>query len=198
MKSLSLFLLAILLLPAAARAQALPENPAPAQPDPAWDRLRNLAIGAPLVVGNDNGPPVHCLFAAVTDTYLYCNPPGNPAGVGFRFDRASIVSVNFDLPTQNSAQFNRPRPNYHPAWIASILAGGLIVGICATRTMSDGDSARAGAISALVVAAIGAPLAFLPHPDDSNFAYRPRGFVPVRIPRFAPRPHPLPRFAGVR
>ena len=65
----------ILLLPAAARAQALPENPAPAQPDPAWDRLRNLAIGAPLVVGNDNGPQVHCLFAAVTDTLHYPRIP---------------------------------------------------------------------------------------------------------------------------
>lgn len=189
MKSLNLILLAILLLPAAVRAQVLPDAPVPTQPpDPAWDRLKNLAIGAPIVVGNDNGPPVHCLFAGVTDANLFCDPPGNPPGAGFRFDRTSIVSVDFDLPAQNSAQFNRPKPNYHPAWIASIIGGGLIVGICSTRTMNDGDSARAGAIGALVVAAIGAPLAFLPQPVQGGFAYLPRSFDGPRFPFFVPLP----------
>jgi len=194
MKSPSLILLAILFLPAATRTQALPDNPASAPPDPAWARLKNLAIGAPIAVGSENGPPVHCLFAGVTDAYLYCNPPRNPAGVDFRIDRASIVSVDFDLPPRNSAQFNRPQPNYHPAWLASILGGGLIVGICATRTMNDGDAARAGAVGALVVAAIGAPLAFLPQPYGAVFAYRPPPYASARFSHFVPRSNPRHRF----
>jgi hypothetical protein len=191
MKSLIRLLLVVLLLPAAARTQALPEAPSPMPSDPAWNHLKNLAVGAPIVVGVDNSPPVHCLFSAVTDAYLFCSPPENPPGVGFRFDRANVISVDFDLPMQNSGQFTRPKPNYHPAWIASILGGGLIVGICATRTMSDGDSARAGAIGALVVAAIGAPLAFLPQPQGAGFAYPPHGLVGPRFPLFAPHLHPL-------
>jgi len=196
--TLGLIFAVTLLLPAA-RAQALPDNPAPAPLYSAWDRLKNLAIGAPIVVGNENGPPVHCLFAGVTDAYLYCNPPGNPAGVGFRFDRASVTSVDFDLSAQNSAQFNRPQRNYHPAWIASILAGGLIVGLCSTPTMNDSDSARTGAIGALVVAAIGAPLAFLPHPQNWDFSFRPKPFAGgPRIPLFGPHPRFVPRPARFR
>jgi hypothetical protein len=188
MKSLSLFLIAVVLLPFLAHPQALPDAPTPA-PDPAWDRLKNLTNGEPIIVRNDNGPPVHCLFAGATEAYLFCNPPRNPPGVGFRFDRSSVVSVDRDLPAQYTARFDRPQRDYHPAWIASILGGGLIVGLCATRTMNDGDSARVGAIGALVVAVIGAPLAFLPRPEDAGFAYRPRNIVSVPVGRVAPRPH---------
>jgi hypothetical protein len=195
MKQILIFLIAIVLLPAAVQPQALPDAPSPVPanqptptppPDPAWDRLKNLTNGEPIVVRNDNGPPVHCLFAGATDAYLFCNPPGNPLGVGFRFDRASVISVDFDLPAQNVARFNRPQTNYHPAWIASILAGGLIVGILATSTTDDGDSARAGAIAALVVGIIGAPLAFLPQASDAGFAYNPCGFARVHPVHFGP------------
>jgi uncharacterized membrane protein YeaQ/YmgE (transglycosylase-associated protein family) len=179
MKNFSLILTTLLLVPGAARAQALPDNPAPA-PNPAWDRVQNLTNGTPVVVRNDNAPPVHCLFAGATDSYLFCDPPGNPPGVGFRFDRASIVSVDLDLPMQNGAQFAAPQRNYHPVWIASILAGGLIVGICATRTTDDGTAAKAGAIGALVVGVIGAPLAFLPHPQFAAGA--PPPLYGARIP----------------
>jgi hypothetical protein len=166
MKRLNLFLSILLLLPAAAFTQSLPDSPAPAPPpDPAWERVEHLTQGAPIVVRNDNGPPVHCLFSGATDAYLFCDPPGNPPGVGWRFDRASIISVDLDRPSQSGAQLSAPQHDYHPAWIASILAGGLIVGLAATRTMDDGDAAKAGAIGALVVGAIGAPLAFLPRPN---------------------------------
>jgi len=171
MKNFRLILAALLLLPGAAGAQALPDNralpdnPAPAPaPDPAWDRITSLPYGTPIVVGNDNGPPVRCLFAGATDAYLFCNPPGNPPGVGFRFDRARIISVDLDLPAGNGAQFAALQRDYHPGWIASMIAGGLIVGLCATRTTDDGHAAQAGAIGALVVGAIGAPLAFMPRP----------------------------------
>ncbi len=194
MKHLSLLLATLILVRSAAPAQSLPDNPTPVlPPDPMWERLENLVPGTPIAIRNDNGPPVHCLFASATDEYLFCDPPGNPPSVGFRLDRAAIAGVDLDWRTQNVAQFERPQRNYHPAWIASMLAGGLIVGICATRTMDDGSAARAGAIGALVVGVIGAPLAFLPHSMDQSLAYRPRGFVPVRIPRFTYHPRMLPR-----
>ena len=200
MKRILIFLIAIIVMPAALQPQtmpatstpqpqALPNAPSPAPPDPAWDHVLSLARGQPIVVSNDYGPPVHCLFASATDTFLFCDPQGNPAGVGYRFDRASVISVEFDLPAQNSARLDRPQRNYHPVYLASILAGGLIVGMCATRTMDDGNSAKAGAIGALVVGIIGAPLAFLPQPQDSGFAYRPRSLISLPTPRFAPHPH---------
>jgi len=186
MKHFSLILTALLLLPAAALSQSLPDNPAPAPPlDPAWERIENLAQGTPIVVRNDDGPPVHCFFAGATGAYLVCDPPGNPQGVGFRFDRASIISVDLDRPAPASAQFAAPERNYHPAWIASILAGGLIVGICATRSTDDGHAAQAGAVGALVVAAIGAPLAFLPRPvlSSGRSLYPQYGLaIPLRRP----------------
>jgi hypothetical protein len=198
MKQLVRFLIAISLLPIPLWPQALPDAPSPAAPDPAWNRLKNVAIGTPLLVGDVDNVSVHCLFAGVTDAHLFCNPAGNPLGVGYRFDRDRVLSVDFDRPGQTGAQFAAPQRNYHPAWIASILAGGLIVGICATRTMNDGDSARAGGIGALVVAVVGAPLAFLPHSDSAGFGLRPQPFAGPRIPIIAFPPHRLSRSAGAR
>jgi hypothetical protein len=183
MKHPCLTLIALACIAATLSAQAPPDAPAPAPYVPAgWNLVKNLTRGEPIVVQDDNGPPAHCLFAGATDQYLFCDPPGNPPGVGFRFDRASIVSVSLDLPPQKNSQFNRPQPNYHPAWIASILAGGILTGIVATRTTSDGNAARAGLIGALVVGAIGAPLAFLPHAQDDGFAYRTGAVVRLRAP----------------
>jgi hypothetical protein len=177
MKHISLLLATFLLLRPAAFAQALPDSPVPVPaPDPAWLRVQNLAEGQPVVVRDDNEAPVDCLFAGATDAYLFCDPPGNPPGVGFRFDRASIITVDLDRPMQYGPQFAASERNDHPVWIASMLAGGLIVGICATRTADAGTSANAGLIAAGVIGLIGAPLAFLPHP-----AYA--GVVPV-YPQF--------------
>ena len=202
MKKIFILLIAILLIgPAdALRAQALPDSPSPAPaPDAAWDHLQSLPVGEPIIVSNDNGPAVHCLFARATNTYLDCNPPGNPAGVGYRFDRASVASVNLDLPAQQkTAQLDRPERNYHPAWLASMIAGGIIVGLCATHTTDAGNSAKAGLAGAAIVAAIGAPLAFLPQPFGAGFDYRPRGMAHARLLRTGPRPHPSPRLTGIR
>jgi len=195
MKRILIFLMAIVLAPAA-RPQALPDNPTPAPPpDPAWDRLKSLIVGTPLVVHSDNGPAVHCLFAGATDDYLDCNPPGNPAGVGYRFDRASVAGVDLDLPAQNTARVKAPERNYHPAWLACILAGGLIVGIGSTSTDDAGTSARNGALAAGVVGLIGAPLAFLP--QGAGFAYQPRGFLHAGLPGSALRPHLFSRLARI-
>jgi hypothetical protein len=188
---LILFLLLAILLPAALWPQSLPDNPAPAPPpDPAWDRLRSLAPGSPIVVFVDNSAPVHCLFTGATERYLDCSPAGDPPGVGYRFDRATVQGVDLDLTAQG-AQFQRPERNYHPAWIASMLGGGLIVGIVATRSTDAGTAAEAGALGALVVGVIGAPLAFLPRPHGDADAYRPRGFALAAPLRLNPRAHPL-------
>lgn len=195
---IALFLLPAALLPAVARSQsvqpqALPDAPAPAPPsDPMWDRVKEIVPGAAIVVRNDNGPPLHCLFAGATDAYLFCDPPGNPPNTGFRLDRAAVVSVDLDRPTPRSARFDRPQPNYHPAYLACIIGGGLITGIVATRTMDAGEAASTGVIGALVVAAIGAPLAFLPRWQDSGFGYQPHGFARMRSPLFGFHPRPLP------
>jgi len=154
--------LSFALLPAWAWSQALPDSPAP-QPDPAWSRLQSLTYGQPIVVDDTNGPPVHCLFTGVTDAYLSCSPPGNPAGVGYRFNRADVLGVDLDLPGLAQAQASRPERNYHPAWLASMIGGGIVVGLCATRSTDAGGAAKAGVLGAVVVGAIGAPLAFLPH-----------------------------------
>jgi hypothetical protein len=163
MKRLAIALLALFSLSSAAFAQTLPEAPAPA-PDPAWAHLRNLTSGQPIIVTVTDGRSVHCIFASVTDAYLFCNPAGNPPGVGFRFDQADVLAVDFDLPSRQAAQFRPHEHNYHPAWISSMIAGGFIVGLATTRSADAGTSARAGLIGAVVVGAIGAPIAFLPHP----------------------------------
>jgi hypothetical protein len=178
----------------AVRPQALPDAPAPR--DPAWDRLKNLAIGAPIVVRDVDDVSVRCLFAGMTDAYLFCNPAGNPSGVGYRFDRDRVLSVDFDRPGRNNAQFAASERNYHPGWIASILAGGLIVGVCATRTTDTGTAAKAGLVGAVVVGIIGVPLAFLPHPQDANSAPRPQPFFGLRFPLVALHPRLPARTAG--
>ncbi len=188
-------LIALSCLSIALPAQTLPDAPAPAPFARAdWNRVKNLANGEPIVVRDDNGPPVHCNYAGATDLYLFCNPPGNPPGVGFRFDRASIVSIDLDLPPQKNAQFDRPKPNYHPAWIASILAGGLVTGIVATRSTERRKCRQGRLVGALVVGVIGAPLAFLPHAQDDGFAYRTGAFGRARTLR----PNPLAHLFSIR
>ena len=148
---------------APAYAQILPEAPA-VPSDPSWNRLRTLAIGRPIIVTTTDNRSVHCLFGSVTDTYLFCNPPGNPAGVGFRFDRIDVLSVDFDRADATLAQTQRTEHNFHPGWISSMIAGGLVVGIIASQNTDAGKAAQDGLIGAAVVGAIGAPFLFLPQP----------------------------------
>jgi hypothetical protein len=200
MKILALFLAGMSLLPAFTHAQTLPDNPTPAPTsDPAWERLQSLAPNEPIVVRNDNGPPVHCLFSAATDAYLFCNPPGNPPGAGFRFDRTAVVSVDLDLPSQAGAQFTAPERNYHPVWISSMLGAGLFVGLIASRATDAGGAAQAGAIAAGVVGLIGAPLAFLPRAPGiaNNGPLYPQFGAGIPLHRLR-GPHLLPRLDGIR
>ncbi|MGA8741586.1 MAG: hypothetical protein WB561_10420 [Terracidiphilus sp.] len=171
---------------ACAAGQALPDNPAPVPiPDPAWSRLQALVYGQPIVVDNTNSPPVHCLFAGVTDAYLFCNPPGNPPGEGFRIDHANVLGVDLDLPRLAPTRASRPERNYHPAWISSMIAGGIIVGIIASQNTDAEKATEDGFIGAGIVGLIGAPLAFLPHPQIAppGSAYPPYVFgAKLRLP----------------
>jgi hypothetical protein len=166
-----------------AQAQALPDNPTPAtNPDPMWARVQSLKPGTPIVVSDTYGPPQRCLFAGATTSYLDCNPVGNPPGTGFRFNRADVLSVELDRPEQYAPQAAHAKHNYHPAWLASMIAGGCVVGFIATRSTDAGHAAEAGAIGALVTGAIGAPLAFMP-PDQFVSPMRPQfGIgIPLRL-----------------
>lgn len=150
-----------------ALAQSLPDNPSPAPfADPAWSRLQSLVNGQPIVVTDIQGRSVRCLFTGVTDAYLFCNPLGNPPGAGYRFDHADVLAVDRDRPASQWTATQRER-NYHPAWISSMIAGGFIVGLCATRSTDAGTAARAGLIGAGIVGVIGAPLAFMPHAEPA-------------------------------
>ena len=178
MKQLAILLLIIGFV-SCASGQVLPDNPAPApMPDPAWGRLQILVKGQPIIVSNTNGPPVHCLFAGATDAYLFCNPLGNPQGVGFRFDHADVLGVDLDLPRQTQIQTSRPERNYHPAWLSSMIAGGMIVGLIASQNTTAGKATEDGFIAAGIVGIIGAPVAFLPHYENAygTPAYPHHGF----------------------
>lgn len=163
MKRLAIAFITLSLLAPSVRAQILPDAP-DAPPDPAWNRLASLAPGQSIVITTMDNRLVHCLFGSVTDSYLFCNPQGNPAGVGFRFDRAEVLSVDVDRHGTAIAQPRRTERNYHPGWISSMIAGGLIVGIVASQNTDADRAARDGLIGAAVVGAIGAPFAFLPQP----------------------------------
>ena len=174
-------LLLTLLTSATISAQTLPDSPSQATPpDPAWTRLQSLVYGTPIIVSSANGPPVHCFFTVATDDYLDCHPPTQPSGVGYRFDRDSVLSVDPENLRSNEMRQGATERNSHPAWVSSIIAGGIIVGFIATRNTDAGHAAGAGAIGALVTAAIGAPLAFMPR-DPQSYSPPPYGIgVPLR------------------
>ena len=187
----TLMLFVIVLSPLAAVCQRLPDEPQPAPaaqandsqttqqpatsapakpapPDAEWRKIQRLVNGEPIVVRSTNGPALRCRFAGATDDALFCDVPGSPYGTGYSFERPSVISV----------EATRPGRNYHPAWIASIIAGGLVTGLVATKTNDSRDAATIGAVGALVVAGIGAPLVFLQSQDGPmvSVVYRPHTF----------------------
>jgi hypothetical protein len=118
-----------------------------------------------IVVGNTYGPELSCRFAAATDDSLYCDAPESPRGSGWVFERAAVISVQATIQQRN----------HHPAWIASMIAGGIIVGIMASKGTSAGRAMGIGGIGALITGAVGAPLAMAtPDSDWVTVVYRPR------------------------
>jgi hypothetical protein len=151
---------------APSQSASAPAQPAPlSPPDKDWRKIQKLPYGVVIDVSSSYGPDLRCRFAAATDDALFCNDPGSAAGTGWRFDRARVISVAATVL----------RKNHHPGWIAATLAGGLVVGLLASRGTSAGGAATAGLIGAGVVGVAGAPLA-LSQPDEDwvTVVYRPR------------------------
>lgn len=146
MKTSSLLLFAMALLPAAARAQALPDNPAPA-PDPLWNWVENLVNGQEIVVKPTAGPSVRCRFAGATDAYLFCDPDNaRSAARGYRFDRAQVADV----------KIGHPKANWHPASLVIAAAVGIATGLAASSQGATNKTAAAGGIlTATMVGVIG-------------------------------------------
>jgi hypothetical protein len=149
-----------------AASQSTLQAPPPAKSGPPngdWRKIQRLAHGEQIVVTSTYGPSQACRFAGATDDALFCDAPGAPDGSGYRFERGTVISV----------QATRPAYNYHPAWIAAVIGGGLTVGIIAAQSNDAGDAAKIGAVGALVVGAIGAPLALLQPHSGGVAVYRP-------------------------
>ncbi|MGB6745679.1 MAG: hypothetical protein WBE38_18670 [Terracidiphilus sp.] len=178
---LAIVLLKIVLLPAAVVAQAVPDNPAPAPPpDPMWSRVEQLVNGQEIVVKPTSGPGLHCRFAGATDAYLFCDRDNvYPGTGGYRFDRAQVVSV----------QVSHPKANWHPVLLATMAASGIAIGISATGSMDDRGAASAGILSALMVGAIGYPIAVM-QDRNAGFGFAiplpPLQFAGPRRPAFLP------------
>jgi hypothetical protein len=183
MRTSCLLLLAIVLLPAAVVAQAVPDNPAPTPPpDPMWSRVEQLVHGQEIVVKPTSGRALRCRFAGATDAYLFCDPDNAyPGADGYRFDRAQVVSVHV----------SRPKVNWHPALLAVMAASGIAVGVAASsQGASDKAAAAGGLVTALMVGAVGYPIAVM---QDQNAGFgvaiplRSLQFAGVRRHIFAPR-----------
>lgn len=199
MRPIILTLIAIALLPVATHAQGLPDAPAPAAPDSAWDRVRSLTSGQPVVVVVDYAPPFHCLFARATDAYLFCDPVGNPPGVGYRFDRATVVSVDLDVAPVARAQFSAPEQNWHPGLLLAAAIIGSAMGAGLTRKMNDRGAGFIGLLTAVFVETAGSQtLDMQNRRANVGFAYPLHGFAGVRSPRLRPHPRAIPRLVHGR
>jgi hypothetical protein len=189
MKTSSLILLAVAMLPASVLAQALPPAPLPAESpvpvqstsappmpvgpsDATWMRFQQIANGQEVLLTNTFGPPLRCRFAGATDAFLFCDPPGTPEGTGYRFERASVINV---------VSVRQPR-DWHPGVLSAMIAGGIITGVCATVQTDAGHAAGAGFVGALITGVIASPFVLLPRPDmnaglGAGIAFRPHGFT---------------------
>lgn len=162
-----LILIALTFLPAAAGAQAYPDNPAPQAPsatepaspaplpDAEWRRVQRIVHGQPILVSSTYGPPLHCRFAGATDAYLFCDSPGSPDGSGYRIERATVLAVEPEM-------VRPPRREGHPIYIGCIVGAGFAFGISAARDKSGSDAVGVGVVAASMVALVGAPLALDP------------------------------------
>ena len=134
-------LLCLALLPGTAWAQALPDNPEPAQkPYAGWVRVQDLARGEEITVARGGTFSVPCRFAGATDNDLFCDSLFS--GREYRFGRAEVERVRMDDKRRNMKIL-----------IGSFAAAGLIWGVAGPRSASD---TTPRALSGLAGAGIGA------------------------------------------
>ena len=178
MKTLLWIPIAIVFLPVFAWPQALPDAPLPVQPDAKWMHVEQISDGQPIVVRTTSGALVYCRFAGATDRCLFCDPAGSLASQpGYRFDRASIVSV----------REVEPKPNGHPVLLATMAIVGTAVGIATTRNTDNRGAVVAGVLSAGIVGLIAYPIVQMQSQQMGfGFVYRPHRFrphMPIRFQR---------------
>lgn len=182
----TLMLFVIVLSPLAAVCQALPDSPQPAPDQGAakpgiaertWRHIQQIRYGEPIDVASTYGPPLRCRFSSATEDAIFCDAPNSPDGSGYRFDRAAVTYVEELAPP--------PKPNHHPVWLSSMIAGGILVGLAAAEDTDAGHAAALGALGAVIVGGIGAPMALLNQNNGSApgpliYGAQPILSVPIR------------------
>ena len=188
MKQIAITLIALSLLPQLSPTQELPNAPVPVEPDPAWDRVRGLPAGQALLVVVDDAPPVHCMFSRATQDYLFCDPPDNPPGVGYRFDRAEVISVDLDLPGLSRTQHAPPRADWHPGLFAAAAGTGIAIGVIASERSGNPQAGLVfGLIAAGMVTSAGYPMLDIQSRRPSlGWEFPLHGFAGVRQTRLPP------------
>ncbi len=190
MKNRLYFFIAVLMfasLPAAMRAQALPDNPQPARPDSSgWDRVQDLANGEEITVAN-GGAHVHpCRFTGATDSDLFCDSMFSDRQ--YRFSRAEVERVRLEDKRRNMRIL-----------IGSFAVAGFIwgaatpppAGSTAPRFLDGLAGAAAGAFAGLVVsvpAALLIPGRLVYHRPHT---LRPSSSSPPTAPSAFNQPNPI-------
>lgn len=159
MKYTALLLIAIA-SSAGALAQASPDNPATAQPQPAyvpagktatglsmWDHIQLLPRGEKIKIQFGNGRWEHCVFAGAFDEYLYC---ASYADSGYaselEINRANISNFKIDHDERNGRLI----------FAAVTLGTGVALGIrCAQTQVYQRDAEVAGTLCGLLGAGLG-------------------------------------------
>jgi hypothetical protein len=181
MKSFVWIPIAFVLLPVGLCAQALPDAPVPAPPNPQasvppapydarWNRIEQISDGQLIVVRTTHGDKVRCRFAGATNNCLFCDPPGMQSSQpGLRFDRASIVSV----------REAEPKSDRHPVLLTVAAVLGIAVGVAAAQGDDDRTAALAGFLTAGLVGGLGYQMIQMQRQFDGfsvGFAFQPHAF----------------------
>lgn len=157
MRYLLWILIAISMLPVAARSQALPDNPEPAKPDVSgWNRVADLDRDKPISVSRTGGHTFRCHFDEATGDSLLCysSSPWR-SDRSFKFDRSQIKTVRLD----------QSRRNFMITTGATAAASGIFIGLHAARHGNAITGVFGGAIGSSIGFAAGGivaiPVAFL-------------------------------------
>jgi hypothetical protein len=152
MRAFLLIPIAIALLPVAALAQTLPENPDPAQPASSqWNRVRDLANGDEIEVRAFRAGTVHCRFAGATDDFLFCDRSyGWFTGQDYRMERSELLDVRISHETRNRRLLIG----------AAAVAGGVFFGVSQQNPSDTGTRVFAGLAGAGISALLATPVAW--------------------------------------
>ena len=192
MKQTAIFLIAIA-FSAGALTQALPESPQSAETPQSvsassearvagqsmWDRMERLPRGQKIKIQFGNGRWGHCMFAGVSDAYLYC---ASEYDSGFveegQINRANIADFKPDHDVRNG----------HIAFAAGVISVGLAFGL---QPRDESASVLVGMLGGLVgtnpgsiaSCAVGHCITLSPNLFELRPSYGFRVNVPLRSAR---------------